>query len=73
MSDDDFRSSNVRADDVGYNSCVFDITYQKKFTTSQPIKVEFKFGGVVPDNINGYALVLTNKLISISTDGQRHN
>ena len=72
ISDDDFRSSNVRADDVGYNLYVFDIRYQKNFTVSQPIKVEFKFNGVVPNDINGYALVLTNKLISISSDGNRH-
>ena len=72
ISEEDFRSSDVRADDVGYNLYVFDIRYQKLFTASQPIKVEFKFDGVVPDDINGYALVLTNKLVSISSDGQRH-
>ena len=42
------------------------------FSNSQPIKIEFKFEGVVPNDINGYALVLTNKLVSISSDGQRH-
>ena len=50
---------------------VFDIRYQKIFESSQPIKVEFKFDGVIPAGIYGYALVLTNKLISISNDGQR--
>ena len=68
---DNFRTSNVAANDIGYNLYVFDIRYQKDFTNSQPIKVEFKFDGVVPNDINGYALVLTNKLISISSDGQR--
>ena len=72
ISEADFRSSNAAANDVGYNLYVFDIRYQKNFTNSQPIKVEFKFDGVVPNDINGYALVLTNKLISISSDGQRH-
>ena len=72
ISEDDFRSSNVAANDVGYNLYVFDIRYQKNFTASQPIKVEFKFDGVVPNNVNGYALVLTNILVSISTDGQGH-
>ena len=67
-----FRSSNVAANDVGYNIYVFDIRYQKNCTASQPIKVEFKFDGVLPNNVNGYALVLTNKLLSISSDGQRH-
>ena len=72
ISEEDFRTSNVRAADVGYNLYVFDIRYQKNYTASQPIKIEFKFDGVVPNNVNGYALVLTNKLVSISSDGQRH-
>ena len=70
-SDDDSRSPNVRVDDVGYNLYVFDITYQQNFTASQPTKVEFKFDGVVPNDINAYALVLMNKLIYKSSDGQR--
>ena len=72
ISDDNFRTSNAATNDIGYNLYVFDIRYQKNFTNSQPIKVEFKFEGVVPNDINGYALVLTNKLVSISSDGQRH-
>ena len=72
ISEEDFRTSNVRAADVGYNLYIFDIRYQKNFTNSQPIKVEFKIDGVVPNNVNGYALVLTNKLVSLSSDGQRH-
>ena len=72
ISEEDFRTSNVRAADVGYNLCVFDIRYQKKYTASQPIQVEFKFNGFIPNDFNGYALVLTNKLISISSVGQRH-
>ena len=51
ISDDDFRSSNVRADDVGYNLYVFDTRYQQNFTASQPNKVEFKIDGVVPNDI----------------------
>ena len=69
--DKDFRSSNNN-NDIGYNLYVFDIRYQKDFENSQPIKMEFKFTGVVPAGIYGYALVLTNKRISISSDGQRH-
>ena len=72
ISEEDSRTSNVRAADVGYKLYVFDIRYQKNYTASQPIKVEFNFDGVVPNNVNGYALVLTNKLVSISSDGQRH-
>ena len=29
---------------------------KKNFTAAQPIKVEFEFHGVVPNDINGYAL-----------------
>ena len=72
ISEADFRRSNVAANDIGYNLYVFDIRYQNNFTNSQPIKVEFKFEGVVPNDVNGYALVLTNKLVSLSSDGQRH-
>ena len=43
ISDQDFRSSNTRTDDVGYNLYVFNIRYQKNFTVTQPIKVEFEF------------------------------
>ena len=46
--------------------------YQKNFTNSQLIKVEFKVDGVVPNDINGYALVLTKRLVSTSLNGQRH-
>ena len=72
ISEADFRRSNVAVNDIGYNLYVFDIRYQKNFTNSQPIKVEFKFEGVVPNDINGYAQVLTNKLVSIRSDRQRH-
>ena len=70
ISEHDFRSSND-GDNIGYNIYAFDIRYQKNFESSQPIKVEFKFDGVVPAGIYGYALVLTNRLNSISSDGQR--
>ena len=70
ISEHDFRSSND-GNNIGYNIYSFDIRYQKDFKSSQRIKVEFKFDGVVPAGIYGYALVLTNRLISISSDGQR--
>ena len=72
ISDDTFRTSCVRAHDVGYNFFLFDIRCQQTFSASQPSKKEIKFVGVVPIEINGYALDLTNKLVSISSDGQRH-
>ena len=71
-ADFDFRSSNVTVDDVGYKLYVFDIKYQRSFTAAQTIKVEFKFVGVVPNDTNGYALILTTKLVKRSSDGQRH-
>ena len=71
ISDHVFRSTNV-GNNIGYKQYVFDMRYRKTFESSQPIKVEFKFDGVMPAGIYGYALVLTIKSISISSDGQRH-
>ena len=70
ISEDDFRSSN-EGNDIGYNIYVFDMRYQKNFENSQPVKVEFKFSENIAAGIYGYALVLTNRLASISSDGQR--
>ena len=70
ISEDDFRSSN-EGNNSGYNIYVFDITYQKSFENAQPVKVEFKFSENIAGGIYGYALVLTNRLASISSDGQR--
>ena len=70
ITEDDFRSSN-EDNNIGYNMNVFDIRYQKNFENAQPVKVEFKFSENINAGIYGYALVLTNKLISISSDGQR--
>ena len=70
ISEHDFRSSND-GNNIGYKIYAFDIRYQKNFGSSRPIKCEFKFDGVVPAGIYGYALVLTNRLISINSDGQR--
>ena len=70
ISENVYRSSN-EGDNTGYNIHAFDIRYQKNFESSQPKKAEFKFDGVIPAGIYGYALVLTNRLASISSDGQR--
>ena len=70
ITDDDFRSSN-EGKIIGYNIYAFDIRYQKIFENSQPVKVEFKFSENVAAGIYGYALVLTNRLASITSDGQR--
>ena len=70
ITEDDYRSSN-EGDNIGYNIHVFDIRYQKDYQSGQSVKVEFKFDNVIPAGIYGYALVLTNRLVSISSDGQR--
>ena len=70
VSEDDFRSSN-EGNNIGYNIYAFDIRYQKNFENSQPVKVEIEFSENIPAGIYGYALVLTNRLASISSDGQR--
>ena len=58
---------------TNYNFYVFDLSKQKDPIGSQPIRLEFKFNAAidVADYI-AYALVLKPKLISISSDGQRH-
>ena len=70
LSENDFRSSND-GDNFVYNIHDCDIRYQKNFENAQTIKVEFKFDGIIPAGIYGYALVLTNRLMSLSSDGQR--
>ena len=70
ISEDDFRSDN-NGNNIGYNIHVFDIRYQKDYQSGQSIKIEFKLDKVVPAGIYGYALVLTNRLVSISSDGDR--
>ena len=46
-SEDDCRSFNS-GDDIAYNTHAFDIRFQKIFEIVQPVKVEFKFDGVIP-------------------------
>ena len=70
-SDIDFGSSN-EDNVIGYNLYLFDIQYQKNLQSAQPIKVKLKFSEKVSAGIYGYALLLTNKLVSISSDGQLH-
>ena len=70
ITEDDFRSSN-NGNDIDYNIYAFDIRYQKNFENAQPVKVEFKFSENINAGIYGYAFVLTNRLVSITSDGQR--
>ena len=70
ISEDDFRSSN-NGYDIGFIIYAFDIRYHKNFENAQRIKVEFKFSENINAGIYGYALVLTKRLASITSDGQR--
>ena len=72
ISENDFSSSNNNTD-TGYNLYVFDIRYQKNLESCQPIKVEFTFSENIASEIFVYVLVITNKLVSLSSDGQRHS
>ena len=63
LSEDDFRSSND-GDKIGYNIHSSDIRYQNFLESGQSVKI-------VPAGIYGYALILTNRLVSICSDGQR--
>ena len=68
IRDHDFRSAND-GKNFGYILHVFDKRYQKNFESAEPIKVELKSEGVVLAGIYGYALVLRNRIISISSVG----
>ena len=71
ISDHGFRLSN-NGDIFGYNLHVFDMRHQKILESAQPKKVEFQFSENILAGIYGYTLVLTNKLVSIGSDGSRH-
>ena len=57
-----------------YNLYVFDVRHHQDSSSAQRIKVRFDFRPAVPaaTNLNGYALSITNKKLSISSDGQSH-
>ena len=58
---------------TNYIFYVFDLSKQKDHIASQPIRLELKFSHQIgADEFIACALVLTPKLISISSDGQRH-
>ena len=71
ITDLDFTSSNEDSD-VGYNIYAFDIPYQENPESAQPIEVEIEFSEKIHARVYGYALALTNKLVSINSDGQKH-
>ena len=70
----DFITSNNYTDgNPGYKLYVFDFRHHQDYSSHQPIKVRFDFRPAVlaATNSFGYALLLTNKLVSVSSDGQR--
>ena len=71
ITNNDLKSCNDD-NDIGFNPYVFDLRHQKDLESAQAIKVEFKKLQNISAGIYGYALVLTNKSVSINNDGQRH-
>ena len=65
--------NNYPEGNPGYNLQVFDIRHHQDYSTAQPIKVRYGFRPAVPTatNLIGFALLLTNKLVFVSSDGQR--
>ena len=60
-----FRTNN--------NFFVFDLSKPKGHIARQPIRLHFKFSAAIDvADFIAYALVVTPKLIKISSDGQRH-
>ena len=68
--EDDFRSYND-GDNIGYNIYSFDSRYQKFFGSAESVKLKFEFSANTLPGIYGYSLVLTNRLVSICSYGQR--
>ena len=76
VSDHDFRSIDIsdageHDGRVGCNLLISDIRYQTSFTVAQPIKIQFKFDDLVPNKTNAYAFLSSNKLVSVTSDGQK--
>ena len=52
--------------------CVSDIRYHQQLASPQPMNLKNEFSPLVPTvvGLNGYALLVTNTVISIIIDGQ---
>ena len=61
---------NNRTFKSGYRKYVFDTRYQSDHIGPQPIQLNFKFSAAVADVIC-HALVLTRKVISVNSDGNK--
>ena len=71
-----FVSQNDLSRDENFNLYVLDMRYQISFSSPPNVKVDFRFASgaahAVPVGLIGFALVLSDKLISISSDSQKH-
>ena len=57
---------------TNYTFYIFDITKQKEHFAAQPIRLEFKFNAAINvADYTAFALALTPRLVSISSDGER--
>ena len=73
---EDFRKNNLNAGcenlyDIGYKLFVFDMGSQNILSSARPINVIFKLHKKAPTSLVGFALIITNKLISTSKGGQK--
>ena len=52
---------------------IFDIRHHQDYSSAQPIKVSLDFRPALPvaRNLIGYALLLTNKIVSVGSVGQK--
>ena len=68
------NAAGAITDDISYNFFVSDIRNLQNFSSAQPMKTNFRFDAPepVPAGVVAYALIITNKLKSISSDGQKH-
>ena len=74
ITQSDFVTSCVHRDgNPDYKSFLSEILHHQIYISAKRIKVRFDFRAAVPaaTNLIGYDLLLTNKLVSVSSDGQR--
>ena len=71
IPDNDFRKFN-EGFDVGYNLYVFEIRNHKNLEAAQPYKKDFVFSEDVSAGRCVYVSISTDKMVSFSSDGQRH-
>ena len=53
-----------------YNFYIFDLRYQKEHISAQQLQLQFKFSAAPGAGFVARALVLTRRILSVSTDGR---